>query len=57
MYLKPFSPTPSFSAKLKDCCENPAKNKNMLSTPVQPSTKPVCPKTASGNPTLLIKPM
>jgi hypothetical protein len=24
---------------------------------VQPSTKPVCPKTASGNPTLLIKPM
>ncbi len=57
MYLKPFSPTPSFSAKPKDGCENHAKNKNMLSTPTQPSTKPVCPKTASGNPTLLIKPM
>ena len=57
MYLKPFSPTPSFSAKPKYGCETPAMNKNILSTPVQPSTKPVCPKTASGNPTLLIKPM
>ena len=57
MYLKPFSPTPSFSAKPKDGCGTSAMNKNMLSTPVQPSTKPVCPKTAFGNPTLLIKPM